>query len=181
VEYGYPSPNTFSFTPGVYLIGYTIIGTGISMVAGLTTTGTFLCEEDTTSTTEFNGYSQIQFTTDGTINFGFTATTVTLSQLFVVLLPDNAVTLTSKKINKLDKLLTMMGDVKAMKAVLENDSKVDRKSVDLKESKCPSLPVTRIAAVSASSSSVTSVASGSVSSFRQPNVNERYILVTGSQ
>lgn len=127
--------NVYSFPAGAYSIQRYVIGTGLAapfsctISSGVKVNDTLTINAATTQAVE-TGYfwSSIPFT----LTLTGTATTVTAGTIMFSLIPRDAVSLTDKKLDKLNRFLALSGGLQELKKLVEQRR---TESADVKESK----------------------------------------------
>jgi len=167
----------FTLPAGSYLIAGIVGGTVISAVGG-STTGTVVRAqyEFNTAATEadyvWSGYSTASFTFTPTI----TATTVTSSVWLVALLPSNALTINQRRLNQMSRMLTLCGEVDALRSAYNRMAGIQETAIEGKECKIQSFGDT---------ASMSALASGSMGATKPKiplSADDGYFLVKrGSQ
>jgi hypothetical protein len=163
--------NVFTFPAGSYLVAVYREGTVFNALTS-TTTGTSISYYQTVNAavTVHVEWRHVTSTAPFTITLTGTATTVTVSAIYVALLPANALTVTQRKLTQISRMLKLCGDVEAMQSALQDQ--VDRESVpEAKECKLVRSGET------ASMSALASGNMGSTGSKIPLKVEEDYIVV----
>lgn len=130
------SGNTFTLPPGSYYIYVAIAGTTVSAV-GLSggTQVKLLSNQIGAGSSSGSAFAYCYSASDFTVTMSATAAAISSGELYIALIPSNAVTMTQRRLTQISRLLNLVQEVDKLKDALTSQADKEASPADQKESK----------------------------------------------